>query len=386
MSAVGHCERCSSPFEAGDLRCALCGLATPQQSGGAHGQSAKVVRCGQCGAAMRWSAEKQLSRCAFCNAGTHVEEPQDPLEEPEFVLPFALTHEQAREAMQGWLRSLGWFRPPELAAEARVEALQPLYWAAWIFDADALVSWTADTNLGAGRSPWAPHSGQALLRFERVLFSASRGLTLEESAALTSKYHLPSAVAVARASLDPGAVVEQFDVQRSAARRALLEALRGLAHARTQPVLPGTAYRNLKTAVLVRGLRTHRILLPAYVLAYSYRSKVYRVVVHGSDARTVLGHAPLSWKRVLLVAGGVLGAVGLVLLLIVVFGDETPRPAPAVPAPTYAPPEPPVAPPPPEVPPTLPPPPVVEAPPEPPPPPPPPPEAPRRRRRAPRAR
>ena len=78
--------------------------------------------------------------------------------------------------------------------------------------------------------------------------------------------------------------------------------------------IPGRRFRNVHVAVVLSSLDTKRYALPAYVLAYRYRDKLYRVVVHGQDAGCVLGGAPVSVAKVVLVVGAVLLAL-LVLAL-----------------------------------------------------------------------
>src|SRR5262249_9282351 len=137
-------------------RSSLCDLrarrarASRRRCGG-RGQ---IARCDRCGAALTYSAEAQGSRCAFCGSVTRLEQPADPLETAAEFLPFRVPLQTAHAALGGWLRSRGFFRPSDLASAARLENLRPLFWCAWLFDADALVSWTADSDAGSGRSPW----------------------------------------------------------------------------------------------------------------------------------------------------------------------------------------------------------------------------------------
>ena len=52
---------------------------------------------------------------------------------------------------------------------------------------------------------------------------------------------------------------------------------------------------------------------PAWVLAYRYKQKLYRVVISGQDANTITGAAPLAWSRII----GVAVLVAVVLLAII---------------------------------------------------------------------
>ncbi len=307
--SVAACARCHCALEKGDLRCAICGFAA-QADAARHAQhvEARVLRCESCGAAVRYDVEARAPRCGFCGSVMHVEGVADPMEQTEWYLSFAVAPESAQEALRGWMRGLGFFRPSDLVSESTIEKLEPLYWVGWAFDGTARVSWTADSDAGSGRSDWAPHAGQLDVAFERVLVSASRGLSADETRALAPSYDLT------RSARDPygppGAFVEQFDVQRSSARERIVEAAERVALERVQRgAIPGSRFRNVRVAALLASLRTHRCAFPAYVLAYRYRGDLYRAVVSGQDAARIVGTAPYSWWKI----GATVAAVVLFL-------------------------------------------------------------------------
>ncbi|WP_438020570.1 zinc ribbon domain-containing protein [Sorangium sp. So ce315] len=318
------CGRCQGPLEPGDLRCAVCGLAAPLDRAPAA-QVVQVLRCTECGAAVSYSAEAHAPKCRFCGAVTRLEQPVDPVEQADWLVPFGVTPEQADQALRRWMSTLGFFRPSDLGRAATVEGLHPLWWAGWIVNVDALVSWTADSNAGARRSPWAPHAGQTELPFRGLLVSASRGLSLDEARELAPHFRLDRTVPAAQRAGQqlgpPDAVVEQFDAQRSAARKILSERIADTAEeALRRGVIPGSTFRNVHVAVLLRALETRRVALPSYVLAYRYKGRSYRAVVHGQDAGCVTGAAPIAWGKVALVVAGVVAVVVIVIAAAVLTG------------------------------------------------------------------
>lgn len=311
------CPRCACGLEAGDLRCAVCGLSVPADAALPEVARANVLRCHTCGASVRYDIEVQAPRCAFCGAVAHVERPTDPMERPRVIFPFVVQPEQAQQAMRAWLGTLGWFRPSDLATEARIASMRPLWWVAWIFDARALVSWTADSNAGARRSAWAPHAGQTSMEFESILVPASRGLNAKECEKLTRYFSLGRTIPAFTGP--PGAVCESFSVQRSAARETVTRAIEAVARERVAQHIPGTRVRKAKVAVLLEGLKTRRCAMPTYVLSYRYEGKLYRALVHGQDASCVFGMAPYSLAKIVLAVVAVAGAVFLALLLLLLF-------------------------------------------------------------------
>lgn len=180
-------------------------------------------------------------------------------------------------------------------------------------ESHALVSWTADSDAGSRRSKWAPHAGQTPLSWRNLLISASRGLTREETDQLARAYDPAAAEGVP----DDDPAVEQFELQRSAARHSVLLGIERDAAAKLQQgTIPGSRFRNVKASALLEGLTTRRLALPAWVLSYRYRDKVYRAVVHGQDGQLVIGSSPLSWAKIALVALGGAAVVGLIIALL----------------------------------------------------------------------
>ncbi|CAN5127892.1 hypothetical protein BH09MYX1_BH09MYX1_50740 [soil metagenome] len=318
---TGTCARCQAPTEEHDLRCAVCAFPTPD-TGTTHAReaAAAILRCEQCGAATSYSPEAQGARCTFCAAVLRLEQPVDPVESAESLVPFAVDLQTAQVALRQWMASLGFFRPSDLSSGASIAALTPLYWAAWIVQADALVSWAADSNYGANNSVWAPHAGQTPMQFRNVIVSASRGLGQTEWSMLGPHYDLRTLGPLARS--EDERLTERFDVQRSAARGYVVDAVHQIAAQNLERgIIPGSAFRNVKVALVLRGLTTARVGLPVYILAYRYQNKLYRAIVHGQNARIVKGSAPYSWWKILGVAAAVASVLVFLFVILVAFAS-----------------------------------------------------------------
>jgi hypothetical protein len=262
-----------------------------------------------------YSVEAQAPKCAYCASQMHTETQEDPIDQADRFVPFEVSPEQARQALSEFLGKGGFFRPADLASRAAVDSLRPLWWPGWEFDAEVEAAWAADTNAGAHRSDWAPHSGSTRLVLNNILVSASRGLTQQETQKLSPHYDVskvkPQPVG------PPGAQVELFDVTRSGARRQILAAVEDTARQHIAHAdLPGSRHRNLNVAVALSGLETAHCALPAYVLAYRYGKKLYRVVVHGQDPSCVLGEKPVSWAKVAVTVLVALAVIAMIILLI----------------------------------------------------------------------
>ncbi len=316
---MSACTRCHGVLEHGDLRCAICALPVvrPLEVTERHAR-AQVLRCTDCNAAVAFVASVQAPHCAFCGAIMAIEQLVDPLEVAELRIPFGVDRTRAAAALRGWLGERGWFAPHTLRDEATLESLTPLCWAGWVVNAQATVAWTADSDAGSRRSAWAPHAGKLPMRFEAIVVPASRGLDLDECHRLIPFYDLRRAVAITGSDTGgEAAIIESFDAQLSAARRQVQRAIEATAIARVEPQVPGRRRRNVHVACLLQGQTTERIALPAWVLAYRYRGRRYRAIVHGQRPEVVFGDSPIDWTKIATLAGALVVLAAVIAALIV---------------------------------------------------------------------
>jgi hypothetical protein len=316
-----ECTRCHGQLEHGDLRCAVCALPVAVVETVERTKYAQVLRCMECNAAVAFSAEAQAPRCAFCGATMAIEQLVDPLEVAEARIPFSVDRAIAAASLRGWLGKRGFFAPKTLRDEAVLESLTPLCWAGWVCSAQATVAWAADSDEGSKRSAWAPHAGQVPMRFEAIVVPASRGLSLDECKLLVPYYDLRRAVPVGSEAI-PGeepAMIESFDAQRSAARRHVQRSIEATAKTRVEPHIPGRRFRNVHVACLLQGQTTERVALPAWVLAYRYRGRPYRAIVHGQRPEVVFGGSPIDWAKVATLVASVLAGIAIVVAIVLAY-------------------------------------------------------------------
>jgi hypothetical protein len=320
--ALADCPRCGSAHEADDLRCPVCFLAIPPVARERDETvRVRIYRCASCGAAMEYQARAEGPGCVFCGSVLQLDPHADPVEQTEIELPFTVDRRTAVDVYRRWLTQQGFFHPSDLASAARLESLRALSWVGWVAQADALVTWTIDSDAGTQKARWAPHAGELQTTFEQVVIPATRGLSYAECARLIPTYDLASDAPTGRAGDDRAIVRERFEMPRSAARGFIVEQLQRLAEARIQSgQAPGTRFRHVHAAVHLRNLRTRRVAFPAYALAYRYRGRLWRTVISGQEPSCVIGEVPRSTAKVLLVlaviiAGLAAAAIGLAAAL-----------------------------------------------------------------------
>ena len=97
------------------------------------------------------------------------------------------------------------------------------------------------------------------------------------------------------------ASVECFELSRSRARQRILAHIESYGRAAVKDVseLRGAETRKINAVGYLKGLRTQNVSLPAYILAYRYKGKLYRVVINGQDASVSCGEYPVSAVKVI---------------------------------------------------------------------------------------
>jgi len=108
-----------------------------------------------------------------------------------------------------------------------------------------------------------------------------------------------------------GHVVEHYQVVLVEAAQRSLDQMRAALTEMCARQIPGDTYRNLQIQPSFEGRTFKHVLVPVWVLAYTYSAKPYQVVVNGVTG-AIAGRYPYSvWKIVALVAFVLVIAAGL---------------------------------------------------------------------------
>lgn len=321
-----RCTICGALLDEEDLFCHNCGteapLIEPREKPGRQ-TSTHNFECSGCGASMSYDASAQTLRCPFCGSGEMEQRPDAEVLAPTRVVPFELDRERALGIMRTWLGNSFW-RPGDLAATAVVTKMTQVYVPYWIFQAVTSTYWTADTSQTppGARGNWAPVTGEHQGRYSGVVIGASSALTPNETSAICP-FDLSRGVPPAQVDLD-NVIFEQFRVQRKYARPLAHQGLEDLEREACTQYVPGRC-RNLKVNVRLENLASEPVLLPVWIMAYSYRDQVFRFVINGQSGRAT-GQAPTSWTKIILVIAAVLLCILAMLACAGFFGAFGNRP------------------------------------------------------------
>jgi hypothetical protein len=245
-------------------------------------------------------------------------------------LPFKVTETEVREQMRRWYATR-WFAPNTLKRRAITDTIHGVYLPYWTFDAQVQARWQAESGYHyyvtehyrdaqghqqtrqVQKTRWVPSSGSLSHFFDDELLSASKGVRADLLAKIGS---FPTTTDLK--PYDPGYiagwVVEQYQLDLVAAAqqsRAVMDAkIRSMCAAE----VPGDTHRNLSVSADYSGQTFKHILVPVWLLSYTYGRRNYQVLANGWTG-VVAGDRPYSWIKITL-AILVLLIVGLIIAAV----------------------------------------------------------------------
>ena len=290
-----------------------------------HGWQAarKTVRCQSCHAISVFDPARMAQNCDFCGSPAllAVEDTKAPIR-PGSLLPFVVPDTKVREDIRQWYGS-HWFAPNKLGKKALTDTLHGIYLPYWTFDAQVHADWQAEsgeyyyTRDNEGKTQrhtrWSHASGSLDHFFDDLLVPASRGVH-PELLRKVGPFPTTDQLVPYDAGYLTGWVVEQYQIDLRAAAQASQSSMEDAIRDMCGRSVPGDTYRNLQVATQYSGQTFKHVLLPVWLLTYTYGTKNYQVVVNGVTGK-IDGEYPLSWIKIALVTIAILIAVAFFIMM-----------------------------------------------------------------------
>lgn len=305
----------------------MLALAAPA-SGRGWGATRHEVQCQSCHAISVFVDAKVAQRCDFCGSPAIIpHEAQGDAITPQSVLPFKISDGQVREAIRKWYGTR-WFAPNRLKRAALTDTLHGIYLPYWTFDAHVDASWraeagyyhyTTESYLQNGQrrtrqvrhTRWEPAAGELAHFFDDELVPGTAGVhpgllrQIEPFPTLTDlKPYAPEFVR--------GWTVERYQVDLRKASELNLESMEAQVRQRCAAQVPGDTQRNLQVTTVYRGRTFKHVLVPVWLVSYTYGSKTFQVLANGHTG-ALAGERPYSWVKILFAA--LAGALALLVVL-----------------------------------------------------------------------
>jgi len=266
----------------------------------------RPYQCETCGGEVVFLGHSISESCPYCN-GNLIEQSSDESYVTLGVIPFALSDERAQINAQGWV-ARRWAAPSDLDAIVSRSVVAGIYVPFWTFDSEEAVDYTVKYKVRSGKRTYTrSYSAFMRTKFDDLLMPASPHVTplirdgiLHEFEPGNLRPFEPAYLAGFAAEFHHQSVRE--GLKHNAADKALLLRNRIKKHSGKSSIT------KVSYATDTTGIKYRRILLPVWILHYSYQGKPMKVVTCGLRGRT-FGERPFSTVKLFAFAAVVSSAV-----------------------------------------------------------------------------
>jgi DNA-directed RNA polymerase subunit RPC12/RpoP len=295
----------------------------------------RVARCQRCGAQVTFDERTTSKTCVFCGSAQVLEQSANRNAiRPESLIPLDVGRATVEKEFRAWLSKL-WLRPTALQGLREFRAVG-VYVPFWTFDARVHSDWSADAGtyyyvteptvvVVNGRPSvrmqqvrkvrWEPAWGARDDLYDDLLVHASKGLP-EKLAVELGRFDTKALVPY-RPEFLAGWRAEEYAIDLEAGWKTAQSRIEAQQSERCAGDVPGDTHRDLRVRNRLSDVGWKHVLLPVWSLAYEFGGRSYAVLVHGQSGK-VVGEAPYSWLKILLLVLGIgVAAAAAVALLSV---------------------------------------------------------------------
>ena len=253
-----------------------------------------VHRCETCGGAVTFVARSLSTRCPYCN-GPVVVDSQDRGYEPMALIPYRVPERDAQREAQTWVQKRI-AAPGDLAGIVAKARVAGIYVPFWTFDSDEAIRYWANYKVRRNkRTSVRSTSGQMRMTFDDMLIPASPHVTPLIRDGILHDFD-PERLRPYRAGYLSGFAAEQHHQTVSEGLEIKRREKTLLIRNRIKQHIDKSGVHNVRYQTDTTGIHYRRILLPVWILHYTYRGKPKKVVVCGIQGRAY-GERPFSvWK------------------------------------------------------------------------------------------
>ena len=279
-----------------------------------------------------FDAQRTAQRCDFCGSPAIVAHTGGgEAITPQSILPFKISDGQIRDRIRQWYGSR-WFAPNKLKTAALTDTLHGIYLPYWTFDAHASAQWQAQAgyyyyttetyrdNNGnmqtrqVQHTRWEPAAGQLQHFFDDALVPGTAGV---HRALLRQIEPFPTTTDLQPYSPEfvRGWTVERYQINLGQAAKINEEDMDHTLRSLCIRQIPGDTWRNLSMQRQYQGRSFKHVLVPVWLVSYTYGTKTFQIVANGYTG-AIAGERPYSWVKISLAVLVALLFLGLLLTVM----------------------------------------------------------------------
>lgn len=287
-----------------------------------------LVKCNGCHAEVSLKPNITSDICPFCGTGIVLSGGStSSVLKPKYILPFSVTKDKAEAEFLKWISKL-WFAPGDLKKYAKnMDRLNGMFIPHWTYDSDTGTHYTGargddyweteyyETEVN-GRSVtrsrkvkhtrWTDAKGHVHVKFDDLIVMASNSLPREYAAKL-EPWDLKSLVPFDEKFL-AGMRSETYQLGLEEGYETAKVMMDPTIKGKIRKDIGGDHQKIYTQSTTYNNITFKYILLPVWLSAFRYKSKIYRFMINGRTGE-VQGERPYSAIKITLFVLMILGIV-----------------------------------------------------------------------------
>ena len=330
-----HCEFCSSTeviaysdetIDEYDFKSALRFLE--------HNESQEInkdIQCNKCAASFQLNPYSISSNCPYCNTPAITNFVKEIT--PKSLLPFELTHEEARERFKQWIGSL-WFAPNKLKKFVDGdEKLQGYYLPHWTYDTDTKTHYQGHRGViyyvmvertviingrqqrvrqREARINWIPVQGKVQNSFDDITIGASKTISHSILNSLTP-WHTQSLIPFNEQYL-LGFEAEEYTIGLDNAFEYAKMKMDKIIHNDIRMDIGGDQQRIDDMQTSYNNTTYKNALFPIWTAQFKWKDKEYNYAINAQTGK-IAGERPYSIFKITILVIFVLLSLGVIFYL-----------------------------------------------------------------------
>jgi DNA-directed RNA polymerase subunit RPC12/RpoP len=289
--------------------------------------SRNELRCDSCGGNVEFIGTLTSTHCPYCGSPVQLENAHKCEENRipvDGVLPFQIERQQAQTNLQQWVDSR-WFAPNSFRRQGAEGKFNGVYLSYFTVDSMTFTAYTGQrgehywVTVGSGknerremRTRWYPASGRFQRFFDDIVVLANTGLNRKFMLAL-EPWPLAKVVSFNQQML-AGHLARTYDIELDDCFEEAKSRIDEVIQSDVRQRIGGDTQRVHSVNSRYEAITYKHLLLPVWLLAYSYSDKTYQVFINAATGE-VQGERPYSvWKILFAVLLG-LSVAGVIAAL-----------------------------------------------------------------------